>query len=288
MDKSFVEYLEKNGYVNKSIQRAASVAAWYNEWLQTQNLNPQTAQYSDLMNYIGSLQKQESSKAKINEYLRNIRLYYEYLAIPNIAFGVVIKGEEKNIMPLFTDEELDKIYNHFESRSKKGYWRYSDKIILGFIVYQCLDTKDIFRIELKDLDLTKGKIYIPKGQKRKASRTLKLEAHQIVPLYEYTQKYRDKESTEKLLSPQCTCLGRLQGQLKDLFKQVKKQSEEINIPLIRFNQIRQSRITIWIRQHGLRKTQYLGGYKRVDNVERYRQQDVEDLRESIKKYHPLN
>lgn len=286
--QDFENYLIKNGYVSKSIQRATSVATWYNEWLQSQNLNPQTARYIDLMNYIGSLQKDGSSKAKINEYLRNIRLYYDYLDVPNIAFGVVIKGEEKNTMPLFNDEELDRVYNHFESRSTKGYWRYSDKIILGFIVYQCLDTKDIFRIELKDLDLGKGKIYIPEGQKRKASRTLKLEAHQIVPLYEYIEKYRDKEATEKLLSPQCTCLGRLQGQLKDLFKQVKKQSAEINIPLIRFNQIRQSRITIWIRQHGLRKTQYLGGYKRVDNVERYRQQDVEDLRESIKKYHPLN
>jgi len=286
--KDFENYLIKNGYVSKSIQRATSVARWYNEWLQSQKLNPQTAKYNDLMNYIGSLQKQGSSKAKINEYLRNIRLYYDYLETPNIAFGVVIKGEEKNIMPLFNDDELEKIYNHFESSSKKGYWRYSDKIILGFIVYQCLDTKDIYRIELKDLNLTKGKIYIPEGLKRKAARTLKLEAHQIVPLYEYIEKYRDQEASEKLLSPQCTCLGRLQGQLKDLFKQVKIQTQEININLIRFNQIRQSRITIWIRQHGLRKTQYLGGYKRVDNVERYRQQDVEDLRESIKKYHPLN
>jgi len=286
--QDFEKYLIKNSYVSKSIQRATTVAKRYNEWLLTQNLNAQTAKYTDLMNYIGQLQKDGSSKAKINEYLRNIRLYYDYLDVPNIAFGVVIKGEERNTMPLFNDEELDRIYNHFESRSKKGYWRYSDKIILGFIVYQCLDTKDIYRIELKDLDLTKGKIYIPEGQKRKAARTLKLEAHQIVPLYEYIEKYRDEEATEKLLSPQCTCLGRLQGQLKDLFKQVKLQAAENGISLIRFNQIRQSRITIWIRQHGLRKTQYLGGYKRVDNVERYRQQDVEDLRESIKKYHPLN
>jgi len=285
--EDFENYLQKNGYVNKSIQRAESVAAHYNNWIKEQQLNINTATYNDLMNYVGHLQKQGSSKSKINEYLRNIRLYYEYLKIPNIAFGVVIRGQEKNTMPLLNDEELEKIYNHFESKSKKGYWRYSDKIILGFIVYQCLDTKDIYRIELKDLDLTKGTIYIPAGMKRKASRILKLEAHQIVPLYEYISNHRAKEVTQKLLSPQCTCLGRLQGQLKDLFKQVNTQTQEININLIRFSQIRQSRITIWIRQHGLRKTQYLGGYKRVDNVERYRQQDVEDLRESIKKYHPL-
>jgi hypothetical protein len=37
----------------------------------------------------------------------------------------------------------------------------------------------------------------------------------------------------------------------------------------------------------LRKTQYLAGFKRVENVERYRQQDNEDLQEAIKNYHPL-
>ena len=135
--------------------------------------------------------------------------------------------------------------------------------------------------------MEKGTVYIPEGIKRKASRTLKLESHQIIPLHDYIQKHREKDTTEKLFSPQCTCLGRLQGQLKDLFKQVKQQAQENEINLIRFNQIRQSRITLWIKQYGLRKTQYMGGFRRVDNVERYRQQDTEDLSEYVNKYHPL-
>ena len=283
----FILHLEKNGYVAKSRQRAEYYATDYLNWLNQRNLEIKEATYNDLLNYIGHLQKQGSSKSKVNESLRNIRLYYDYLQIPNIAYGVKIRGEQHESMPLFSEAELDKIYQSFTTQSKKGYWRFSDKIILGLIVYQCLDTRDIFRIELNDLNLEKGTIYIPEGIKRKASRSLKLESHQIIPLHDYIQNHREENVTEKLFSPQCTCLGRLQGQLKDLFKQVKQQAQENNINLIRFNQIRQSRITLWIKQHGLRKTQYMGGFRRVDNVERYRQQDTEDLSEYVNKYHPL-
>ncbi|MBC6427312.1 MAG: tyrosine-type recombinase/integrase [Ekhidna sp.] len=285
--KDFILHLEKNGYVEKSRQRAEYYAIDYVNWLTQRNLDIKEATYNDLLNYIGHLQVSGSSKHRINESLRNIRLYYDYLQIPNIAYGVKIRGEKHESLPLFSSEELDMIYQRFETKSKKGYWRHSDKIILGFIVYQCLDTRDIFRIELTDLDLNKGTVYIPEGIKRKASRTLKLESHQIIPLYDYIQNHKEKDTTEKLFSPQCTCLGRLQGQLKDLFKQVKAQAREMNLEVVRFNQIRQSRITLWIKQHGLRKTQYMGGFRRVDNVERYRQQDTEDLSQYVRKYHPL-
>ena len=284
--KKFSTYLVKMGYVEKSIQRAVYYAEDYENWLIQKHLTAKEATYNDLLNYIGYLQQTGSSKTRINEALRNIRLYYNYLQVPNIAYQVVLRGEEKKQLPLLTSEELERLYNHFETRSQKGYWRHSDKILLGLIVYQCLDTRDIYRLELGHLNLESGKIYIPEGIKRKASRTLKLEAHQIIPLHHYINNHRDT-STEKLFSPQCTCLGRLQGQLKDLFKQVKEQAKEIDIDLVRFNQIRQSRITLWIRQHGLRKTQYMGGFRRVDNVERYRQQDTEDLSEYVQKYHPL-
>ena len=140
---NFILHLEKNGYVAKSIKRATARASHYLQWLEERRLHLREATYNDLLNYIGDLQKQGSSKYKINEALRNIRLYYHYLGIPNIAYGVVIRGEHKQSMPLLSSEELDKLYDHFETQSQKGYWRYSDKILLGFIVYQCLDTHDI-------------------------------------------------------------------------------------------------------------------------------------------------
>ncbi|MCG8341071.1 MAG: site-specific integrase [Cytophagales bacterium] len=284
--RSFQLHLEQRGYVAKSIQRAVYYASAYEAWLSQSHLTLREATYNDLLNYLGHLQKTGSSKSKCNEFLRNLRLYYDYLQLPNIAYGVKIRGETHQSMPFLTAEELDKIYHHFEPRSQKGYWRYSDKLLLGLIIYQVLDPRDLYRLCIGHLNLNEGTLYIPEGLKRKASRTLKLESHQILPLHHYITHHRDN-TTEKLFSPQCSSLGRLQGQLKELFKQVKSQAQEIGLAVIRFNQLRQSRLTLWIRQYGLRQTQYMVGFRRVDNVERYRQQDTEDLRDSVLKYHPL-
>lgn len=283
---SFQLHLAKRGYVAKSIQRAVYCAAAYETWLKQRNLTRQEATYNDLLNYIGHLQKAGSSKSTINESLRNIRLYYAYLQLPNIAYGVKIRGETHQSLPLLTAEALEKIYHHFETRSEKGYWRYSDKLLLGLIVYQVVDTRDLYRLCIDHLNLNEGTLYIPAGLKRKAARRLQLASHQILPLHHYITHHRDK-TTAKLFSPQCRSLSRLQGQLKALFKQVKAQAQSLGVDVLRFNQLRQSRLTLWIRQYGLRQAQYMAGFKRVGNVERYRQQDPEDLREYVRKYHPL-
>ena len=181
---------------------------------------------------------------------------------------------------------MNKIYESYEPKAQKGFWRNSDKILLGFIIYQALDERDILRIELEDLQLAKGEIKIPAGQKRKEARTLKLEAHQILQLHNYLENHRDKNGS-KLISPQAEKFDNLHDQITNLNRQIRKLGEILQMDIRRLSQLKQSRITLWIKQHGLRKTQYYGGFKRVENVERYRQQDNEDLQEAIKMYHPL-
>jgi hypothetical protein len=208
------------------------------------------------------------------------------LQIPDIAYQVRVRGIEKPQLILFTEDELNHIYNSYEPQAQKGFWRHSDKILLGFTIYQALDERDILRIELEHLQLVKGEIKIPAGQKRKEARTLKLEAHQILQLHNYIENHRDK-TTEKLISPQAEKFDNLHDQITNLNRQIRKLGETLQMDIKRLSQLKQSRITLWIKQHGLRKTQYLAGFKRVENVERYRQQDNEDLQEAIKNYHPL-
>ncbi|MBK7635496.1 MAG: hypothetical protein IPJ13_15395 [Saprospiraceae bacterium] len=62
---------------------------------------------------------------------------------------------------------MNRIYESYEPQAQKGFWRNSDKILLGFIIYQALDERDILRIELEHLQLAKGEIKIPAGQKEK-------------------------------------------------------------------------------------------------------------------------
>jgi hypothetical protein len=158
--------------------------------------------------------------------------------------------------------------------------------LLGFTIYQALDERDIERLEITHLNLQTGKLEVPGGSKRKEARTLNLEAHQILQLHHYIENYRDK-NTEKLISPQAAKFTNMHDQFKSLNQQIRTLAETLELNIQRLHQLRQSRITLWIKQHGLRKTQYYAGFKRVENVERYRQQDSEDLRQYVLQFHPL-
>jgi len=285
MKEDFTAYLIKNGFVEKTIQRMAYCAGHYQKWLTERNLTAEEATYKDLLNYIGYLQESKS-KPVINEHLRAVSLYNRHLQIPDIAYQVRVKGVENRQYIMFGEEELNHIYNNYETKARKGFWRHSDKILLGFIIYQALDERDIGRLELQHLNLQTGKLSVPGGNKRKAARVVNLEAHQILQLHTYIENHRDKLA-EKLISPQAVKFSNLHDQFKALNKQIRILGTEISCNIVKLNQLRQSRITLWIKQHGLRKTQYMAGFKRVENVERYRQQDSEDLRQYVLQFHPL-
>lgn len=212
--------------------------------------------------------------------------YYRSLELTDIAYQVRLRGIEKAQPILFNSEELDCIYHNYQPKAQKGFWRYSDKILLSFTIYQALDERDVERLEFQHLNLQTGKLFVPGGSRRKQARTLTLEAHQILQLQHYLKKYRDK-STDKLISPQARNFTNLHEQFKGLNKQIRSLGLEIEYNMSKLSQLRQSRITLWIRQYGLRKTQYLAGFKRVENIERYRVQDNEDLKQGIFAFHPL-
>ena len=285
MKEDFAAYLIKNGFVEKTIQRMQYCANHYQKWLTGINLTAEEATYKDLLNYIGHLQESKS-KQVTNEHLRAVSLYNRHLQIPDIAYQVRVKGVEKQQYIMFGEEELNLIYNSYETKARKGFWRHSDKILLGFVIYQALDERDIGRLELQHLNLQTGKLSVPGGNRKKVARTLNLEAHQILQLHHYIETHRDK-TTEKLISPQAAKFANLHDQFKALNNQIRALGTEINYSIVKLNQLRQSRITLWIKQYGLRKTQYMAGFKRVENVERYRQQDSEDLRQYVLQFHPL-
>ena len=95
---------------------------------------------------------------------------------------------------------------------------------------------------------------------------------------------KSNESSERLFNPNCNKEQRLHDQLKVLVKTIKKQNKEINIK--RLTQLKQSRIGIDL--YGLRKAQYLAGYKDVGNIEKYRNKDMKNLSKQIEMFHPLN
>lgn len=285
MNEALEKYFIKNSFVPKSRKRILFCSNHYKQWIAGVNLNIEEVTYKDLLNYIGYLQESKS-KVVVNQYLCSVSHYYRSLELPDIAHEVRLRGIEKEQPLLLTEEELNTIYNNYECPARKGYYRYSNKILLGFIIYQALDEKDILRLELGHLDLYKGTLAVPGGDKRKVSRILSLEGHQVLQLHHYIEDHRDK-TTDKLFSPQAAVYENLNSQYKELSKQVRALAASLNYNVTRLHRLRQSRITIWVKQYGLRKAQYYGGFRNVYSVEQYRQHDTEDLQQAVLQFHPL-
>jgi integrase/recombinase XerD len=62
-----------------------------------------------------------------------------------------------------------------------------------------------------------------------------------------------------------------------LFKRLKR----INHKVTNVKQIRASVITNWLNSHNIREVQYMAGHRYISSTERYMQDDLENLHESI-------
>jgi len=274
------KYLKKRGYISRTIHKIITYTKAHITWLESKNIDK--PKYQDILNYIGYLKSEGKSKLLINDHLTYLSNYYKYSHKEDITYEVRLIGVEKKTYKLFNREELEKIYEVYKPK-EIGKYRETDKLILGLIIYQGLGYQELVDIKIQDIDLKKGKIYIRSGQKRKNSRVLNLESHQILDLYDYSKKTKVEEN----LFPG-NRRGRLKDQLKALYNRLSNQCLQIGLKIDRLYQLRQSRCSIWIKDEGLRKGQYLSGFKSIVSAEDYKSQDITDLQTSIKKYHPLN
>ena len=286
MDKeSFFLHLKTKGYVKETANYYDSNRKHYEKWLTENKLTLVQVMYTDLMNYIGFLQTQEDkSNVMINKHLKAIELYYNYKELPNIANNVRVRKGKQEAKLYLTEKDITQLYKHYKSTSV-SYYSYSDKLLLSLCIYQALELKELLNLKLEDINLEKGTIYIASGTHLKNSRTLELEAHQILPLHNYIINHR--EEGEQLFLPQGLAKARLAKQLGKIHNSLVAQTEELPFNYQSLKQLRQSRIVIWIKQYGLRETQYLSGHKGIDSIERYQSGDIEDLSKQIEKLHPL-
>jgi len=275
----------------KNINRMVRLVTSYLNYLKQEEITLKKATYKDLINFIETLQKQGKSKFHINRTLQSITHFYNYKELPNIAQSTRIKGIPRTQpQNLLTTEELELIFENYQPKHRKSCFHYSDKIILGLVIYQGLDMQEFLNIETKDLQLEKGQIYI-REHRQKRSRYIPLKASQILALNTFFLQLRPQIAnikSDKLFSPQADNYNILHWQFKQLSKTLKEQTaDKLNLQINKISQLRQSRITIWVKEEGLRKAQYLAGFRRVSSAERYRKADLSDLKNQIKTHHPL-
>jgi integrase/recombinase XerD len=63
--------------------------------------------------------------------------------------------------------------------------------------------------------------------------------------------------------------------------------KKMNKRIKNIKQIRASVITHWLKLYNLRKVQYLCGHRYISSTEKYLVNNIEDLQDDIRKFHPL-
>ena len=247
--------------------------------------NPELATYSDILNYLKTLQESKMNGRSVTRSLMAIKQYYSYLITVGVrkdhpCKDLYLRNSKHKSLPVLNllkeqdlEELLKKRKDHYKHQTTRN------KLIVSFLIYQGLTAVELQAIKWEDLKLEKGSIYIPSGSKSNA-RELGLKANQIHLIYQFANQYSKGEIPSK---------GNVLNVNYDVIKVVLRHYKRIGISKpITTILIRSSVITNWLKSGlDLRTVQYMAGHKYISATERYEQTKLEELKASIDKFHPL-
>ncbi len=251
----------------------------------------QSATYSDIMDYVGTLRKKYSNPQTIKVIIHAIKKYYYWLnhtgqRNDHPCRNLQLKDKTSRdiqIQDLFKPEELELL---MERKERYKDVKIKNQAIISLLIYQGLTRNDIVSLTLKDIDLEAGTIYI-KPDTKTNSRTLKLRPNQIMLIYKYIHNIRQKLKTVETDSLILTKSGTPENGegISYLLETAQYLFPGRNLNT---KTIRQSVIANLLKSgHDLRLVQVFAGHKYTGSTEKYRQTGIEELKAGINKYHPL-
>ena len=246
------------------------------------------------MNYIAFMRSSNGNPAYLKTRIYGIRQYYSYLNYTgkrsdNPANSIRLRDKicrDVQFQDLFSTIELNQLLNGNQPVFKCSF---KSKVILSFLIYQGLTSREIINLEVENVDFEKGSIFIQSGN-RTNSRELKLHSNQTYFLCEYIKTerplYVSKRNTltNRLLlakngKPESgEIINYLTGRYKHLFPE-----KNLNPKTIRMSVI----TNLLEEKHDIRLVQIFAGHKYASSTERYKQTELETLATQINKFHPL-
>lgn len=291
------EYLEKKyskSTINSNLYNIRRFIDYYGK-------RAETANYKDILQYIEYLRKNYELHPKtLRHCLYAVKIYFNYL----LEIG---KRKDHPCSELFLKDKVNKqiqvdnlyntetLENYFETYQirKKKHLQNRNKIIISLLIYQALTVKEIAELEIQNINLEKAEIFIKSSQEKTSkspqSRTLPLQAKQILLFYKYLEndrenllKYHHKKETEKSF-----ILGQYGEKINphgisQMINETRKENEKIK-PM----KIRQSVIANLLKkENDTRIVQVFSGHKRASTTQQYKQTDLEILQNAINQFHP--
>jgi integrase/recombinase XerD len=286
---SFKDWLKAQGYRLSTVNAYEKKSRVFLDWLGREKLSLGQVEYRHLLELIRHCRNNGHSRKSVNTLLRIVQLYYKYRKQDeNPALGLHIKGETRRLPhDLLEWEALTQLHESYQADTlitKRN------KVLLGILIYQAIRIQELEKLTTTHLKLTEGKIQIPGGS-RSNRRTLPLQASQILELQEYVETIRPELLKVINLHSDQLFLGpagdrTLGNSVNQLMYEIRESTPEYS--KITSTRIRESVIVYWLKTKDIRTVQYLAGHKYVSSTERYRELDLEHLKEQIGQYHPLN
>ena len=255
-----------------------------------------TADYKTVLAYIKEQRKSQKS-ASLNRILQSIKKYYNYLIYiekreDNPAAEIQIKDYHSrgylDGKRLLSPAELDQLWQHFLTRKNRYKLLKNRNISMtGLLIHQGLTSGEIRKLTTQNIDLEAAKVKIPKSVRQQA-RHLKLHASQILPLYKYLNEDRPNLLNTEVEALFVNKLGQAEsGETLHYLLQTARpyfKPHKFNPKTIRMSVIARK----FKEGLPLLEVQYFAGHYTPSSTERYKTSDLEALKQSILKYHPLS
>ena len=254
----------------------------------------ETAEYKDILDYIGHLRKNENLHPKtIKYYLGAVKIYYNYLLETgkrndHPCSELYLKDKVSRqiaVDTLYTPETLENFYNY---QYKDKILQRRNQVIISLLIYQGLTASEICNLQIDDINLDKAEVTIRSNQNQ--NRILPLQAKQIVLFLNYLQEDYPKLTIHiQSKTPIKTLItGKLKEHVRpNVLNRMINENREKNQQLQPIK-IRQSVIANLLKkENNTRVVQVFAGHKRASTTILYKQTQLELLQNAINQYHPI-
>ncbi|TPG29652.1 tyrosine-type recombinase/integrase [Flavobacterium pectinovorum] len=257
-------------------------------------LNPKAKRYKyrNIVEYMEEIRKQQPNAKYRVVILSAIKKYYDFLVMsgyredhPCRKLNIKVNSNQAvQVQDLFSSEELQLLLtreNRYENLDTRN------NVLLNLLIYQGLTSDEIIKLNVQDIDLDAGTIYI-KASSNLNRRKLSLLAKQILLFSKYINEVRPKmlrTATDKLI------IGKLGkpitvNSIHAMIEPLKPLFPDKNLNP---RTIRMSVICNWLNEKKLllEHVQELAGHKWPGTTEKYIKADSLQQRELINKYFPI-
>lgn len=276
---SFRNYMIKKGLAQSNQEAILNWQYNFEAWILGRNKSVNQLTTKDLIEYL-QVEKGHLQRSSLETLLNKIKHYFAYHKLDNPLedFRLAQKWQPKNYHYLKA-QELEEMEELIRLRPRM---KLDNKLIFSLLIYQGLATFELATLRVYQLDFKAAKLHL--ADSKLSGRSIPLQAVQIPMLIDFVA---DKKSQDLLFN--LSIIRKLHNKCDALKKQVKRvlKAEKRLIIFDNLQQIRASRIALWIGSEGILRAQYLAGHYRLSSTQRFETPATEQLRQGLLQAHPM-